>query len=448
LNLFELLKCEINNFFVFFSTFKDSNPFSSQNRLVHGFSWSIVGTIILNIFGLISTIITARLLGISTYGEYAIIQSTVGLFSILAGLGLGLTATKYIGEYRAKDHEKVLRIITVSVALAIISGSILSVILLIFAPFLSIHILHSPDLAVSLQLSAGLLFLGALNGAILGILSGFSEFKKIALINMFVGIITIPIFIVLIIFLDLPGAIIAAELIMLINVLIGYRMIRTVCNYRKPIMNFHIFKNEFFLLSQFSIPAIASNLVCGLGIWVASVILINQPDGYSQIAIYNAAYQWRIVVIFIPGILSQVSIPILAEDYGEREIVNISSFIQEMTLLIGIYSLLVMIFLSIFSQQIMGLYGSSFSDGWTVLIVVLLTAMIYAILLPVSNVIIASGRMWIGFLLNSGWALILLISTIYLIKYGSLGLATAFLIAYVFHGSWTFLYSRYILMKK
>src|ERR1035437_5586151 len=76
-------------------------------RLAHGVFWSFSGTVVARALGLIASIIVARLLGRGAYGELGIIQSTVGMFGLFAGFGMGITATKFVAEYRKTDPEQI-----------------------------------------------------------------------------------------------------------------------------------------------------------------------------------------------------------------------------------------------------------------------------------------------------------------------------------------------------
>jgi len=46
------------------------------------------------------------LLGTVGFGELGVIQSTVGMFGVFAGLGLGMTATKYVASTAAQILKK------------------------------------------------------------------------------------------------------------------------------------------------------------------------------------------------------------------------------------------------------------------------------------------------------------------------------------------------------
>jgi O-antigen/teichoic acid export membrane protein len=93
------------------------------------------------------------------------------------------------------------------------------------------------------------------------------------------------------------------------------------------------------------------------------------------------------------------------------------------------------------STVIMRVYGEGFAAGWSTLVVTLITAGLLSVLTPVGHVITASGRMWLGFWMNAGWAIGFLCLSYLLVKHGSLGIASARLGAYVLHATWTFAFA-------
>lgn len=84
----------------------------------HGI-WILLGNVISKFVLLIATIIMARYLGKDEYGQFGIIKSTILMFTMFAGLELGMTATKYISQYRVSNKEKVERIVGLSNVFAI-----------------------------------------------------------------------------------------------------------------------------------------------------------------------------------------------------------------------------------------------------------------------------------------------------------------------------------------
>ena len=162
-------------------------------RLAKGAFWSMAGAVISRGLMLAAWVLVARMLGKTGYGELGMIQSTVGMFGVFAGFGLGLTATKHVAEFYRNDPERTGRIIGLSGLVAMGTGGLMAMGLFIFAPWLAEHTINAPHLAGVLRIGALILFINALNGAQTGALSGFEAFKTIAYVNLLVGLISFPV---------------------------------------------------------------------------------------------------------------------------------------------------------------------------------------------------------------------------------------------------------------
>src|ERR1035438_1477658 len=83
---------------------------SLRERFTYGVIWSLAGAVVSRGFLLAASVVCARFLGKEGFGALGMIQSTAGMFGIFAGLGLGLTATKYVSEFRRQDPMRAGRI--------------------------------------------------------------------------------------------------------------------------------------------------------------------------------------------------------------------------------------------------------------------------------------------------------------------------------------------------
>jgi hypothetical protein len=63
-------------------------------------------------------------------------------------------------------------------------------------------------------------------------------------------------------------------------------------------------------------------------------------------------------------------------------------------------------------------------------------------------VIAASGRMWLGLSMNAGWAAIYVLSTVVLVRWGAMGLASSRLIAYAVHATWTLAFAWVVIRNR
>jgi len=407
----------------------------------------MAGAVISRGLMLIASIVVARLLGKNGFGELGMIQTTVGMFGVFAGFGLGTTATKYVAEFRQTEPERAGRIIGLSGLVAMGTGGLMALGLLVFAPWLAEHTINAPHLTGVLRIGALILFINALNGAQTGALSGFEAFKSIAYVNLFIGLLSFPILIAGAYFGGLTGAVWALAINLCFNWLLNHIALRIEARRCKVPFTLRHCSHELPILWRFSLPAVLASSLVGPVNWLCATFLVNQPDGYGEMGIFNAANQWYAMLMFLPGLLGGVVLPVLSERLGQKDT---NQSMKAMVFSIKANALFVMplvVLAGIASPYIMSLYGAGFRDGWPTLVVVLLTAGLLAVQTPVGQIIAASGKMWIGFVMNLGWALTFIIATLLLVEKGSLGLASARACSYVIHATWTFGFAIWLIRK-
>src|SRR5262249_23165607 len=96
--------------------FAETSP--ARWRLLRGALWSLVGAVLARGSVLLASLLLARMLGKGQFGEFGMIQSTVGMFGVFAGFGMGVTLTKHIAEWRAKDPARIGRVMKLANLLA------------------------------------------------------------------------------------------------------------------------------------------------------------------------------------------------------------------------------------------------------------------------------------------------------------------------------------------
>ena len=419
-------------------------------RLVRGAFWSLSGSIASRIFTMVSTVVVARILGKDDYGQLGMVLSTITTFGIFAGFGLGSTANKYIAEFREKEPRRAEKIITLTNEIAFATSFTVALLVLILAPWLSEVILNLETLKSVLQIGALLLFIITMRSVLTGPLAGFEAFKKIAKINAIEGISTPLIAIPCVYLWGVRGAILS----MIVTSSIAYCLcrvaIRQECErYGMRFRNFYLaaFK-EWRILVKFSLPSMVAGLLVPPVIWISNAILVNQPNGYAELGLFNAANQWTILIIFIPQVLANVMMPIFSETYGhpdKKHFLHAFNVNIRLTWVIGLPTTVITI---VFHKEIAALFGKQFA-GMEVLMVFLMAAAFLNIVNGVVGTALAgAGRMWIGAAMNFGWAMALILSTLSLVpRYGGLGLAMAYLMSYLLHTMWQMGYVEFFLAR-
>ena len=363
------------------------------------------------------------------------IQSTIGMFQIFAGFGLGLTATKFVAEFRFKDVTKAGRVISLSIYFAAGSGALVAIILFIFAPWVAERILAAPVMGGLLRIGSPMLLFGAIAGAQTGTLAGFEAFRTIAKVNIISGLLNFPCLIVGVYIWGVVGAVWALVVSSLFGVCLNQFALYKECKCAGIIFPAQNAMVEQDVLWRFSLPSVLASMLVTPVNWVSSAMLVNQPGGYSEMGIFNAANQWRGAILFLPGVLCQVGLPLLCSlNNDSAKKTSRKKVLLYNLILNGGTTLIAALFVSVLSLIIMKTYGESFVSGYTVLIFLAISTVFLSINNVIGQLIASKGKMWHGLCFNAIWAFALLLMSYYLIPiFGAQGLACSYLVAYMVH---------------
>ena len=407
---------------------------SLKFRLARGVIWSTVGAFFSSGLTFLASVFVARLLGKTSYGELAMLQSTVNMFSVCAGFGLGLATTKYVAEFRERDRAKAGRVIAACATFSVVTGGLTTAAMFVLAPVLTTKILAAGHLASELRVGSLLLVMAALNGVQIGVLSGLEAFKSIAIVNMLKGLCGFSFVVGGVYVAGLYGAVwglvITATASLLINGICVVKRLTEV----GIILQFKNCFQEWMIISRFSIPAIISMGIFSFGNWASHAILARQPTGYAELGVFNAANHLFVALLLISSLLNKPLVPVLSEQMGNSQGEN-ASRILGLTIKMNAFIILPLVLVGcLLSPYLMALFGEEFVHAWPTLVVVLATAGIFTIVGPIGHWIVASGRVWINALLYTTWAIVFVGLTWLIVSGGAMGLASARAGAYCIHG--------------
>jgi len=415
------------------------------HRLARGAFWSLLGTFCARVLALVATIVIAKLLGVADYGAYAIIQSTLETFGLVAGFSLGGTTTKYLAEYRDKDKPKASRILSLTNGFALVSSGIVAALVFAFSGTIANDLLHRADLAPLLSLGAIYLFVSAQNTVQIGSLGGFEAFKETAKINVVQGIAAPVLAVPLVYFLHLQGAMIA----LIIVALIGYVLCRIELGRKCAASGIQLRRfdlsavRESHVILHFAIPSFAAALLVIPVTWLANTLLVNQPNGYAEMGLFSAANQWRQLVIYLPNVLAIVLLPVFSDFYANRSQGEFRSVFDLNLGLAWMIALPATIAVIAMRGVLASAFGSKYAGMDLLIIPLAITAFFNILNNVVGTAIAGAGRMWVGALLNACWATAMAACTWLLVPaLGATGLALSYMTSYLLHTAWTMAYAE------
>jgi O-antigen/teichoic acid export membrane protein len=396
--------------------------------------WAIVGSFISKGINFASIAWIARILGPEIFGEYNVIQTTIGMFGTVSGLGLGLAATKLIAEWRDKDVQKASRIIGTLYLLSFLVSLVVAFIFFITAGWVSTSLLNNEELTLLLQITSIIVIFDSINGVQNGVLSGFEAFKEITIISIIVGIVSAPLLVMGANFYGITGLTSMLLLTRLINIIVNKIYLLQKFKLHKikvkPKINNDVLKGIFGI----SIPSFLSSLSTSPINWITTTLFVNQPLGYKSLGTYNAANQLRSLVLILPDSAGKVTIPQLANAYGSGNLKKFKSTVILTflwNLFLSILPALGLYFFGHFFQQII---GAKFDLSNNLILIVLLTGILIATTNAIGYIFICSNLMWYDFILRIAWGIALVLLILFFGRYnGAIGYGASILGASIIH---------------
>jgi len=359
------------------------------------------------------------------------------MISGMAGFGIGTTIIKYVAELREKNPARAGRILALSTVVTTASAALYGGVFVIFAPWLAARTLAAPHLAPMLQISAITVALGVVNSVQICSLAGCEAFRASSAINIVSAITQTVLVLIGAWFWQLHGTVLALAVSMVISGVVTRWCVA------KELKRFNITLvwreawSEWRVLVRYSLPTFLSGMAAGPVVWGCNALLANQPNGYAQLGIYNAANQWQTAIQFLPGLMGTALLPVMSERYGNGDA---QGGVRVMKGMMGVTALIVMpltLLICVIGPWIMRGYGASFVSGYWVLVLSVVTAALLAVMTPVGQYLAACGRMWTAFAMNAGWSVCMIGAAWLMVRWGAEGLAGARLIAYLVHAVWT-----------
>lgn len=360
-------------------------------RFVVAGAWNLLGNGLSQVAVLAAQITIAHLLGKAGFGELAAVYSTLLTIGIFCGLGLGLTTTKYIAEFRETDRDRAARIMAFSVQITLLCSLTAALGLALFSGWVAERVLADVRLAPHLHTGALLIPLSAWNALQISILAGFEAFKKVAALNVFKALVSFPVLVLGARWGGVPGVLVGYLVVAGAFCVIASQMIRREEAARGIAPGGAGAMREGRSLLRFSVPAFVNALLWPLSIWSVNLLVLRLPGGYEKMAMLAAARQWQAVSNFIPVALNCAVMPILTSVLSSQPSDRERS-LRYVNILSSVAILPITLLLACVAPALMHLYGIGYEDGWPVFLVLIGATGVNLLNSPAGSLMLAKGR--------------------------------------------------------
>ena len=402
-------------------------------RFQTGVAFNLLGSIFNQGSTFAFTLVAANLLGRETFGKYGIVASAVVALSQIAQLACGHTATKYVAEHRLCDKKKTGRIIGMLLKIVLATAGLTLLGLLSSVQWLAESFLRAPDLRISLVIGSGIIFLNVLIGYFMGVLAGLEAYRKLSRALVQFGIFYFLACTITTWVLGLNGAFVGLLLSALFGCAVLYLALKSECQAQGIHIQFGYFPEVRTMLTTFALPNALSGVTFLPALWLGTAILVRQPFGYSQMALFSAAYTVMTAALFIPNITCVVGWSLLNHHKGQGQPTLYQS-LYRMNLLIASAAVVAAVsVLAILGPEILRVFGKNFTEGYKPLLIMLAAAIPQALALAALQHLQSQERMWLSFfaVVLPRDILLLALATYLIPHYGATGLACAYV------GAWT-----------
>jgi len=400
-----------------------------QTKIANGVIWSFFGTFISRGFLFLTTILITNVVSLKEYGEIGIIKSIIITFSMFSIASFGVTATRYISIYKEKDLKKVTRILSLTYFSTILISLVIFLLINIFSKQFAREVINNESFIIETVIISFAIFFSALNGFQNGALAGFEKFKSISIVNIVNGLLAIPILYFSTLYYGVLGFCFGMAILFLLLFLYSSYFLRKAMIENEVRFNFKDIKSEIKVIKKFSIPSFLGGFIISPTILICNNILVKSNNGFIQMGIYEAAFNFSIVAMTFNSMVGQVIYPFAIRMFDKKN--------EKFNFLNLNAPWLIGVFLSLFLIYLPDVFSMIFDEKYHTISMYNTVSCIALFIIfishrqGISRNLAAINKMWYGFFDNLIWSFLAIMFTYFLISEGSSGRAFAFVIAYL-----------------
>lgn len=407
---------------------------NTRGRYVTALTWNLLGAVATQGSTLVGNVLVARALGVTEFGAFSIVQSTLVTASMVSQLGTGLTATRFVAEFLERDPQRAMRIAAMVHVVSLVAGLIFAAALWVGADWLAAAALGNPQLATELRIGSLYIVAAALSGTQLGTLAGLGEYGAIARSSVIAGAVYCAIVGASTLLAGLEGAIAGMALASLCRVAIQGGFLAKHLHARSLRLQFDGFFTEQGVLLKYALPAALSGMSAMPAIWFANASLARAPDGLREMGLLSAALSYRNLVLFLPSVVDNVGAVGLAQRIGAADHRGFRSLFFTNLAITAVLAVGVSAALWLAAGPLLAVFGREFSGANELMGLLLLSAVFQVVASATYQLVNMAGLMWLSFFVialprDIGFALL---ATLLIPAQGSHGVGWAYVAATAF----------------
>ncbi len=367
--------------------------------------WGVLGTAATYGSALLISIGVARILGIHDFGKFIILQTTINVTGIFAGLGLGATAGRYISTLRTTEKPRLSKILHITNTLIILFGAAILLIYILASSTIADRVFNEKSIHQNLLIISPAIFLLTIDNYLKNILLGFENGKRFAICSCSGAACTAPVVLGGAFFFGLEGTVYGLVIGSIFQIVLSYLQVKACLREE----NFQIrstgSRAEVATVLRYAVPTLLSTAMVMPAHWLCQAILLNKSSTYAQTAILGVAMQWFYAISFLPNSIGRIALPIFSRMFNATDSETFS-FLKLNMIINGLICFPMLILFWLLGENIATIYGQGFSGAAHTLMLAAIAATLLSIQSPLGFIFAASARMWESCAANLVWAAI------------------------------------------
>lgn len=336
-------------------------------QVVKGSIYNLSSAIISIILGFIINLIIARYYGASILGTFSLVTSVLSIVIIFTLIGTNTALLRLIPEHVSKySHISAYNIFIKVFKIVVILSIIISIVIYMISPLISIYVIKNEDLSILLRISSIFIIFNSLFIILLATLRALGSTKLYALLQVLLPISNVMVLVILTIFVNddhIPIYSWLSSYFILFSLSL-YFTIKLILNKKnsdirsenKILKYKHIISISFPMFLTSSMILIISQI---------DIIMLGIFSSEKIVGIFTIVAKLSLLANFILITINTIIGPKFSKLYFERNYDELKNLLKKSTYLIFFASLPIVLILIIAGEFLLKQFGNDFIIGYS-----------------------------------------------------------------------------------
>lgn len=368
---------------------------SWRTRFRSGVAWNALCTVALQGGTFLTNLAVANLVGADEYGRFTFLVATAQTLAAVIQFSTGIAATRYLAEHRILQPGLAAAAMTFCRRVSLTTGLMGSLLLAGFALLGADRVDGFRGMDHLLLVATPIVLCTVMMGFQMGALAGVEGFARSARAMLPLMLLQVASTAWAAHSYGLQGAIWSISANLALRTLVIAHLVRRETAHLPAVQlsAHHNFLRHAFV--SFMLPGAVTGLTTLPAIWVAQNSLAQQPDGYTALGLFNAAFAIRGALMILPWIVSSVGFALLSAHASKQSGTDHLGILRFNLVLSGGAALVSGLLVSLVPGTLLVAFGTGFAAASDALRVLMLSLLAEALALPLYQAMASRGRMWV-----------------------------------------------------